>query len=39
MFINIGGKFIRTGDIRIIDTKSNTVTDYQEYMHGFHRGR
>lgn len=33
MFINIGGKFIRTRDIRIVDEKKKAITDYQGTAH------
>ena len=33
MFINIGDKFIRTGEIRIIHVKEKAITDYQGTCH------
>jgi hypothetical protein len=33
MFINIGGKFIRTGEIRIIHVNEKAITDYQGATH------
>jgi hypothetical protein len=33
MFINIGDRFIRTGDIRVIDVKERHITDYQGGTH------
>lgn len=33
MFINIGDRFIRTGDIRVIDVKDRHIHDYQGNRH------